>query len=95
MLLGIPHQVIWTRPAGRATPGILARVWDARGINRARQTRLRGLRGRRNRRMARRAIAIGRYSRAASAIRRDRYGRLGYPRGGYIVGAHASEWNAP
>ena len=34
MLLGIPHQIIWTRPAGRVTAGILARMWAACGINR-------------------------------------------------------------
>ena len=34
VLLGIPHQIIWTRPAGRATGGTLARMWAACGINR-------------------------------------------------------------
>ena len=34
VLLGMPHQIIWTRPAGRVTAGILARMWAACGINR-------------------------------------------------------------
>ena len=34
VLLGIPHRFIWTRPAGRVTAGILARMWAACGIDR-------------------------------------------------------------
>ncbi len=34
VLLGMPHQIIWTRPAGRVTAGFLARMWAACGINR-------------------------------------------------------------
>jgi S-DNA-T family DNA segregation ATPase FtsK/SpoIIIE len=33
-LLGIPHRLLWTRPAGRVTAGILARLWAACGIDR-------------------------------------------------------------
>jgi S-DNA-T family DNA segregation ATPase FtsK/SpoIIIE len=34
ILLGIPHKMLWTRPAGKITAGILARMWTACGIDR-------------------------------------------------------------
>ena len=34
VLLGIPHRLLWTRPAGRFTSGLLARLWAACGIDR-------------------------------------------------------------
>jgi hypothetical protein len=29
VLLGIPHRLLWARPAGRFTSGLLARLWAA------------------------------------------------------------------
>jgi len=34
ILLGIPHRILWTRPAGKITAGALARLWAACGIDR-------------------------------------------------------------
>jgi DNA segregation ATPase FtsK/SpoIIIE, S-DNA-T family len=34
LLLGIPHRLLWERPAGRFTHGLLARLWQACGIDR-------------------------------------------------------------
>ncbi len=34
ILLGIPHRILWTRPAGKITAGVLARLWAACGIDR-------------------------------------------------------------
>ena len=34
VVLGIPHRLLWARPAGRFTAGILARMWAACGIDR-------------------------------------------------------------
>ena len=34
VLLGIPHRLLWARPAGRFTTGMLARLWAACGIDR-------------------------------------------------------------
>jgi S-DNA-T family DNA segregation ATPase FtsK/SpoIIIE len=34
ILLGIPHRLLWSRPAGKFTAGILARMWAACGIDR-------------------------------------------------------------
>jgi DNA segregation ATPase FtsK/SpoIIIE, S-DNA-T family len=34
MMLGIPHRLLWERPAGRFTHGLLARLWAACGIDR-------------------------------------------------------------
>ena len=34
VLLGIPHRLLWERPAGRFTSGMLARMWAACGIDR-------------------------------------------------------------
>jgi S-DNA-T family DNA segregation ATPase FtsK/SpoIIIE len=34
ILLGIPHKMLWTKPAGKVTAGILARMWTACGIDR-------------------------------------------------------------
>ncbi len=34
VLLGIPHRLLWARPAGRFTSGLLARLWAACGIDR-------------------------------------------------------------
>jgi DNA segregation ATPase FtsK/SpoIIIE, S-DNA-T family len=33
-VLGMPHRIMWARPAGRITAGILARAWEACGIDR-------------------------------------------------------------
>src|SRR5450755_2522387 len=35
ILLGIPHRLLWSRPAGQFTAGILVRMWEACGIDRA------------------------------------------------------------
>jgi S-DNA-T family DNA segregation ATPase FtsK/SpoIIIE len=35
ILLGIPHRLLWARPAGQFTAGILVRMWEACGIDRA------------------------------------------------------------
>lgn len=35
ILLGMPHETVWTRPAGKVTAGILARAWAACGIDRS------------------------------------------------------------
>jgi S-DNA-T family DNA segregation ATPase FtsK/SpoIIIE len=35
VLLGIPHRMLWTSPAGKITAGALARMWAACGIDRA------------------------------------------------------------
>jgi S-DNA-T family DNA segregation ATPase FtsK/SpoIIIE len=34
ILLGIPHRMLWTRPACKVTAGVLARLWAACGIDR-------------------------------------------------------------
>jgi S-DNA-T family DNA segregation ATPase FtsK/SpoIIIE len=34
VLLGIPHRMLWTSPAGKITAGALARLWAACGIDR-------------------------------------------------------------
>jgi DNA segregation ATPase FtsK/SpoIIIE, S-DNA-T family len=34
VVMGIPHQLLWTRPAGKFTAGALARLWAACGIDR-------------------------------------------------------------
>jgi len=34
VLLGIQHRLLWERPAGRFTSGMLARMWTACGIDR-------------------------------------------------------------
>jgi S-DNA-T family DNA segregation ATPase FtsK/SpoIIIE len=34
VLLGIPHRMLWTSPAGKITAGALARMWAACGIDR-------------------------------------------------------------
>ncbi len=34
VLLGIPHRLLWERPAGRFTSGMLARMWAVCGIDR-------------------------------------------------------------
>jgi S-DNA-T family DNA segregation ATPase FtsK/SpoIIIE len=34
IVAGIPHRILWARPAGRITAGILARAWEACGIDR-------------------------------------------------------------
>jgi DNA segregation ATPase FtsK/SpoIIIE, S-DNA-T family len=34
ILLGIPHKILWTQPAGKVTAGALARMWAACGIDR-------------------------------------------------------------
>jgi S-DNA-T family DNA segregation ATPase FtsK/SpoIIIE len=34
VILGIPHRLIWSRPAGKITAGALARLWDKCGIGR-------------------------------------------------------------
>jgi len=34
VLLGIPHRLLWARPAGRFTSGLLARLWGVCGIDR-------------------------------------------------------------
>ena len=34
VLLGIPHRLLWARPASRFTSGLLARLWAACGIDR-------------------------------------------------------------
>ncbi|HEV2375164.1 MAG TPA: FtsK/SpoIIIE domain-containing protein [Streptosporangiaceae bacterium] len=34
VVLGIPHRILWTRPAGRITAGLLARTWEKCGIDR-------------------------------------------------------------
>lgn len=34
VVLGIPHRLLWARPAGRFTAGLLARLWAACGIDR-------------------------------------------------------------
>jgi S-DNA-T family DNA segregation ATPase FtsK/SpoIIIE len=34
IVAGIPHRILWSRPAGRVTAGILARAWEACGIDR-------------------------------------------------------------
>ena len=34
IVLGIPHRLLWTRPAGKITAGVLARLWAACGIDR-------------------------------------------------------------
>ena len=34
VLLGIPHRMLWTSPAGKVTAGALARLWAACGIDR-------------------------------------------------------------
>jgi DNA segregation ATPase FtsK/SpoIIIE, S-DNA-T family len=33
-VLAIPHRLLWERPAGKITAGVLARVWEACGIGR-------------------------------------------------------------
>jgi hypothetical protein len=33
-LLGIPHRIVWTKPAGKIAAGLLARAWEKRGIDR-------------------------------------------------------------
>ncbi|MGH3422173.1 MAG: FtsK/SpoIIIE domain-containing protein, partial [Streptosporangiaceae bacterium] len=33
-VLGIPHRVLWTKPAGKITAGLLARAWEKCGIDR-------------------------------------------------------------
>ena len=35
ILLSIPHKMLWAKPAGKVTAGILARIWAACGIDRA------------------------------------------------------------
>ncbi len=34
VVLGIPHRLLWSRPAGKFTQGALARLWEACGIDR-------------------------------------------------------------
>ncbi len=34
VLLGVPHRLLWARPAGKVTAGALARLWAACGIDR-------------------------------------------------------------
>jgi len=34
VVLGLPHRILWTRPAGKITAGALARLWEKRGIDR-------------------------------------------------------------
>jgi DNA segregation ATPase FtsK/SpoIIIE, S-DNA-T family len=34
VVMGIPHRILWSRPAGKITAGALARVWEACGIDR-------------------------------------------------------------
>jgi len=34
ILLGIPHRILWTRPAGKITASALDRLWTACGIDR-------------------------------------------------------------
>ncbi len=34
VILGMPHRLLWTRPAGKFTAGALARLWDKCGIGR-------------------------------------------------------------
>jgi S-DNA-T family DNA segregation ATPase FtsK/SpoIIIE len=34
ILLGIPHRILWARPAGKVAAGFLSRVWVACGIDR-------------------------------------------------------------
>ena len=34
MVLGIPHKLLWTRPGGKFTAGVLMRLWEACGIDR-------------------------------------------------------------
>src|SRR6266567_4808885 len=34
VVLGIPHRLLWARPAGRFTAGMLMRLWVACGIDR-------------------------------------------------------------
>jgi DNA segregation ATPase FtsK/SpoIIIE, S-DNA-T family len=34
VVTGIPHRILWSRPAGRITAGALARLWEACGIDR-------------------------------------------------------------
>ena len=34
VLLGIPHTILWTKPAGKVTAGALARLWAACGMDR-------------------------------------------------------------
>jgi DNA segregation ATPase FtsK/SpoIIIE, S-DNA-T family len=34
VVLGIPHRLLWSRPAGRFTAGALMRLWEACGIDR-------------------------------------------------------------
>jgi S-DNA-T family DNA segregation ATPase FtsK/SpoIIIE len=34
VLLGMPHRLLWARPAGKLTAGVLARLWEACGIDR-------------------------------------------------------------
>jgi S-DNA-T family DNA segregation ATPase FtsK/SpoIIIE len=35
VVMGIPHRFIWSRPAGKVTAGVLARLWEACGIDRS------------------------------------------------------------
>jgi len=34
VVMGIPHQLLWSRPAGKVTAGALARLWEKCGIDR-------------------------------------------------------------
>jgi hypothetical protein len=34
VVLGIPHRLLWSRPAGKFTAGALMRLWEACGIDR-------------------------------------------------------------
>ncbi len=34
VVLGIPHRLLWSRPAGKFTAGALTRLWEACGIDR-------------------------------------------------------------
>ena len=34
IVLGIPHRVLWARPAGKIAAGLLARAWEKCGIDR-------------------------------------------------------------
>ena len=35
IVLGLPHRLLWAKPAGQFTAGILVRIWEACGIDRA------------------------------------------------------------
>ena len=34
VILGMPHQILWARPAGKITAGALSRLWEKCGIDR-------------------------------------------------------------